>query len=210
MAAHRLPLGGVACFVPGSPSHRQARYLGRPCRPHFLFRCLQPLGPDARFPLPVAQPAQALGPREMSSWPHWSPLTQGSSSSILLPPSSRAWDFGSKGAVPQMGLAEAMARSGVSQPVGSALSPPSLFRCLSRLRGLKFWSNQTLPQSAPLPARQCQPIPGCLVPQAASGHWSPGPHPSPSPGWGCPRGHSLSLSSLLSFPVFNLLLQDAF
>ncbi|CAI9167030.1 unnamed protein product [Rangifer tarandus platyrhynchus] len=75
-------------------------------------------GPDARLPLPVLQPDQASGPREMSG-PHQSPLTQGSSSSILPPPKSRACDPGTMGAGPQMSSAEAMARSGVSRPVGS-------------------------------------------------------------------------------------------
>lgn len=88
--------------------------------------------------------------------------------------------------------------------------PPSLFRCLSWLRGLKFRSNQTLPQSAPLPTRQCQPVPGCLAradlgPTSCKRALEPGGSSQPLPGWGCPRGHSLSPSSMLSclFLVFK-------
>ena len=143
------------------------------------------------------------------SWPHQSPLTQGFSSSIPPLPKSRACDLGSTGVGPQMSSAEAMARPGLSQPVGSDVC--------------SVWETQDSGGIglSPRVLRYCQAVPATPWPlgwcglrpyrlQVGTGAQKPITAP-PHVGAACVDMLFPGLScSCFFYSFFNLLLQDAF
>lgn len=202
-APHPSPSPGVReCGAPGSLSaHTGARAGGPPAGT----TCLQMSGVLALIPGPFARSAVSSdsGPRQVSS-PHGSPLTQGLCRLHSLGP-------GGRGGHPEGGLSRGCGQAGGSVGASAQPCPHIPFRCLLGLGDLRFWSDRTLLQSAPLPARRCQPVSSCLAEwpwalQAAGGCLT---QPLPALGllvWTC--SHCLLLSPVLCF--FNLLLIDTF
>lgn len=170
---------------------------GPPCW-HHLSSDVRGPGPDPgslcpqRSQLRLRAQASVLAPREPSD------------PGLVQAPLPGTW--GPRGH-PEGGLSRGHGQAGRSAGKSAQPCPHIPFRCLSGLGDLRFWSDRTLLQSAPLPARQCQPVSSCLAEwpwalQAAGGRLT---QPLPVLGllvWTC--SHCLLLSPVLWF--FNLLL----
>lgn len=131
-AAH-LRGGRAPCGV----SHPQGSVLGVSLQAPLSLRMSRAPGPHPRLPLPAVQLAPALAPREVSSRPFRSPLTQGFGlgpfhAAVFPPPEPVTWGPRGRGhrmapQKPQPGRGQPACRLG---PI-----PPSRFRRLSWLGG---------------------------------------------------------------------------